>query len=478
MTDYDILPYPNYTFTQTHPDRLAAIARVFDVNSAPPESANVLEIGCARGSNILPMAESLPNASFLGIDSSPVQVEAAKKDLNATGLSNAEFICKDLRDVGDRKFDYIISHGVFSWVDSETQESIFSICEKNLKPGGVVYISYNTNPGWKTRSTIREMLLYHIDRSASPKAVVQQSRAFLRFLAETTNNKNDPYSLVLQRESEMIRQMPDGYFFHDHLEQENNPLYFHEFVERAAKHDLQYLADADLSTMTARDFSPETQDTLRVLSSGQLTRMEQYLDFLRNRPFRCSLLVRNGFAINRKVEVTAIQRLYVSANLEVADEDFKRPDGVTISVRSSSAQNLVKKVARLWPSRLPVSELSPGEQREALDLIFSGVLGINTLPSPAAAVMGELPLSSSVARVQASYSSVVSNLAHELVSLSPLAREVLKQCNGAMSLTGIQENIRGKLKSPTAGDKNQKLSISEREIAGALEELLRKALLK
>ena len=71
---YDLVPYPAASFPQTHPNRLAGIAKVFGIDSPLPSKARVLELGCADGGNILPMAQSLPDASFLGIDYSSKQI--------------------------------------------------------------------------------------------------------------------------------------------------------------------------------------------------------------------------------------------------------------------------------------------------------------------------------------------------------------------------------------------------------------------
>src|SRR5436309_1556438 len=80
--------------------------------------ARVLELGCAAGGNIIPLAARNPNASFIGIDLSSAQVESGRARIAQLGLSNIELRCESFSDAAapDAAFDYIVCHGVYSWV--------------------------------------------------------------------------------------------------------------------------------------------------------------------------------------------------------------------------------------------------------------------------------------------------------------------------------------------------------------------------
>ena len=73
-TSYDEMPYVDAAFPQTHPDRLATVARLFSISAPSVEACRVLELGCASGSNLTPMAIELPEATFVGIDLSALQI--------------------------------------------------------------------------------------------------------------------------------------------------------------------------------------------------------------------------------------------------------------------------------------------------------------------------------------------------------------------------------------------------------------------
>src|SRR5262249_1077167 len=145
------------------------------------------------------------------------------------------------------------------------QDKILDICARHLAPHGVAFISYNTFPGWHTNILIRDMLLYHVRRFAQPQERANQARALLNFLAEATAQQQNTFSSLLKDGLEHIRKVDNYYVVHDYLENVNEPLYFHQFVERLTGRDLQYLAEAEVHAMVAVRFPPAVVRTLETL---------------------------------------------------------------------------------------------------------------------------------------------------------------------------------------------------------------------
>src|SRR5262245_45785757 len=110
VTAYDAVPYASYAYFQSHPNRLAVVATLFGMTPAPLESCRVLELGCASGGNLIPIAEAFPQASFVGLDYSSRQVTDGNKTIEALGLKNIELHCQSIADVDASlgKFDYLI----------------------------------------------------------------------------------------------------------------------------------------------------------------------------------------------------------------------------------------------------------------------------------------------------------------------------------------------------------------------------------
>ncbi len=365
---YDDLPYDSHPFSQTHPSRLATVATLFGLPSAPVEKCRVLELGCAAGGNIAPLAELYPESEFVGIDLSGRQVADGERIVKAAGLKNITLRHASITDVDESygTFDYIICHGVFSWVPDDVRQKILSICSANLNPNGVGYVSYNTYPGWRMRGMIRDMMRFHAIRFETPARRVEQARALLDFLANSAKNDTGPYGTLLRQELEGLRHQSDNYLYHEHLEEVNDPLYFHQFIEMATKHNLRYLGEARLPTMVTANFSPDVRQAIATVASDQI-QIEQYLDFVRNRTFRETLLVRPQANPNWAIRPEAVRKLHITAAKKPGDDtiDPKSPDqatyttvtGMTLTTNSPILKAAFKVIAQKWPGSLSFAEL-------------------------------------------------------------------------------------------------------------------------
>src|SRR5262245_37668853 len=224
-TSYDEVPYPSLPYPYTHPDHLAAVATLLGLGPARADRCRVLELGCASGGNLIPLAYTYPDSSFLGIDLSVEQIRQGEELQSALGLGNVELRAMSILDVDDRfgTFDFIICHGVYSWVPEAVQDRILEVCARHLAPEGIGLVSYNTFPGWHMRGMIRAMMVLHDRRYRDhpPLERVAQARALLAFLAEAVPQENSPYSLLLRQHLELLSGCADPYFFHEHLEECN-----------------------------------------------------------------------------------------------------------------------------------------------------------------------------------------------------------------------------------------------------------------
>jgi SAM-dependent methyltransferase len=365
---YDELPYINRAFPQTLPDRLGTIAALFGLSPPDPESCRVLELGCASGDNLIPMALGQPRARFVGIDLSARQIEEAQQTAATLGLANIELSRRDLAEIDASwgAFDYIICHGVHSWVPPPARERILAICHDNLAPNGVAYVSYNTLPGWHVRGVVREMMVYHTAPFEGAAEKVRQARDLLDFVAQAVPPAQ-PWGMLLRQELDAIRNEPDGYLFHEHLEAVNDAVYFHAFAAAARRHGLEYLGEAEFGQMLLSGFPPQVAETLQRMGPD-IVRTEQYIDFLRNRPFRQTLLVRAGAPIERDlsgvvlgslVAASAVEAVSASPSLaEGAVEAFRAPNGVTHRIGDALTKAALLDLAQRWPSSVRVTELA------------------------------------------------------------------------------------------------------------------------
>lgn len=461
-TSYDEVPYTSYPYARSRPENLEVLARLFGMLPPDSEECRVLELGCAGGGNLIPLAATSPRASFLGVDLSRRQIDEGCDTIAALGLQNIRLEHRDIADVGrsDGPFDYVICHGVYSWVPQATQQKMLDICRDTLRPQGVAYVSYNTLPGWHMRGMVREMMNYHAEGFDDPASRVAQSRALLDFLLDAMPGDGSAYELLLNDELQVLRACEDSYLYHEHLEDVNEPIYFHQFVDRAAAAGLQFLAEAQLSDMVPNRFSEETQRTLSSIAPD-IIRMEQYLDFLRNRTFRHTLLCRRDVRLDRTIQPDRIRDLFVASPVSPAQPEadlrstedlvFEHPSGSTVEVQAPILKAALIHLGENWPHAVPYEQLrdharaevgdgpdsnggdSEDDQRLGhfmLECFAANVLELRARSDRFTCRVSQRPEAFAVARRQAEGGELATNLRHERVPLGQFDRRALRLLDG------------------------------------------------
>ena len=505
-TPYDAIPYPSNPFRQTRPERLAAVAKLFGLDSPPAESCRVLELGCSIGGNLIAMAQDYPGSSFVGIDASSRQIAEGWKMVDALGLKNIQLKHLDMLDVaGDfGEFDYIVSHGVYSWVPPRVQNKMLEICQRHLSPKGVAYISYNTYPGWHIRGVVRDMMFYRGTHFADPQARLAQAKSLVGFVAEATKGADTPYQRLLQSELKHIGQMEDYYLHHEHLEQHNQPLYFHDFASRLSVNGLQYLGDADFSTMVSTNFAPEVAKKLHELGAHDIVQMEQYMDFVRCRYFRKSLVCRSAVRLNRTLTPIMVRGFLLSSEAAPAGQagetqSFRTPGGHSITCRSPLTKAALSVLHQEWPMPVAFGDLyrraGGGDEAaeeflagEMLTCMAAGVVEWRLSPAPFTTTVEPTPAASAFARLQAERGYKVTNMRGETVTLDEIHRQTLKELDGKRDLGQITDRLmsavkRGELvlqrdsdKSPVTNEKEMRELLGQ-ALAKVLGNLAKRALL-
>lgn len=295
---YDETPYPSHAITETHPGRMAAIAALLGIPTTDVAHARVLELGCARGGNLLPMAASLPDATFIGVDLSPVQIAEAEDRRRDAGLTNARFLVADLGNLPDDlgTFDFIVCHGVLSWVPEETQRAVFRVLAERLTPAGVGFVSYNVLPGFRLRQITRDLLrFYASDPALEATPPLGRLAVALEKLREVGGlDHESTFHLALREEAANLARCSPAYVLHEHLEDTNTPLSFTEFARAADEHGLAWLAECPLHRTWPDD--ARGRGSLDLVgdrrSREAVLRGQSEVDLRLGRPFRRSLVVR------------------------------------------------------------------------------------------------------------------------------------------------------------------------------------------
>ena len=296
QTIYSELGYKSMPFPYTTPATLEAYAALVGVSAPNPKTARVLELGATYGGNIISQALFNPDATFVGIELSQEQVEKGNEVIANAGLTNVSLIQSDIASIGSEigTFDYIIAHGVYSWVDDGVKEALLHLIDEHLAEDGIAYISYNTYPGWHTMEEVRQLMMF----SNRDKTQLNHKEKVLhgKTIGSIVGSQILKYDNLKERNSKFlgalrsVMQKDEYYVGHDHLEPNNDPVYFYQFNDHLGAHNLVYLCDADLTLSMVRSFDADIADTLDKLALNDHVAQEQYLDFILDTTFRKSII--------------------------------------------------------------------------------------------------------------------------------------------------------------------------------------------
>jgi SAM-dependent methyltransferase len=324
-TAYDRVRYPGKFYPQSSVDRLATLSRLHGLQSASPHSSRVLELGCGDGGNLIPQAMQFPDAQFVGVDLAASAIEAGRVVIEQLGIRNIQLIAADLAefDPAGQLFDYVVAHGVLSWVPAPVRDRLMQLCGECLTPQGVAYISYATLPGGYVRNVPRDLMRFHTRHIADAQDKAHGAREVIEFVKSALPATSFVRELI---DREMAgTEGKDFFLLHDLLADENEPLYFLDFMEAAAEAGLQYLSEAELSEASMSGLPPAVQRQLEQVPS-RLER-EQYLDFIHLRRFRQTLLCRNGLSLDLNVTPDRLNGIFISSPVQpaTAGTDIRAP---------------------------------------------------------------------------------------------------------------------------------------------------------
>lgn len=425
---YDETPYASHPFPQTAPERLEGIATLFGLAPAAPATARVLELGCAAGGNIIPFALRHPGAHVVGLDLSAVQIAQGLARMHALDIGNLELRQMNLEDVDASlgSFDYIICHGVYSWVPDSVRQAIMRICSAHLAPGGIAYVSFNTYPGWKAREIVRDAMLFRAEARSSPADKLAYARGMLDFLVQMSQ-EGSLLRKALDEVMPTIESAGPAYLMHEFLEHCNQPMYFRDFIASARAQGLDYLGDADPQSMFVSNQGTKVAEPLLKEAGNDQVLMEQYLDFLTNRSFRRSLLVH---AAHRKDVKYRLDVLYMDKLHYAWAEDPQTQTGTPRAALFSAMAAVHAALDAAFPATLSFAELSTVAEPSAAtacveELIITGRVRYVRRPVACASAAKVAAGQAVVHPAAALQPGAACNIWHQLVNLSAAEHELL-----------------------------------------------------
>lgn len=447
---YDAIPYTSKPFPQSRPNLLAGIARLFGLESVPLSQARVLELGCASGGNIIPLAAANPSGTYVGYDISPKQVEDANRRIAALGLENIEIRCGSLTEIGPQhgEFDFIISHGVFSWIPEEVQEDLLRVSAQNLSPLGIAYVSYNVLPGWRVWQSLRDAFLLMIPDGQSESARVAMARDLMAFMKDNCPDRS-PYGEVLRGSFDRLKDFPDDYIAHEYLEDANLPSSFRDFLDRAHAHGLSYLGETDLWLMFPGNYGAHFAKEMLKRTASDIVSVEQMLDVMTGRTFRQTLLVHKDrqSSIKRRIDPASMEGLHLapsnSLRLERKGDETHLLDEANrmMGTRSPVVAKAMERVLAAMPGTTSLDECAKGSTETERAQIAEALMRLTVtgmaLPVAEPVRVGRFcnrPSASRLARGDAAAGlSETTSLRHDAVKVDPACLHLLPMIDGTRS---------------------------------------------
>jgi methyltransferase-like protein/2-polyprenyl-3-methyl-5-hydroxy-6-metoxy-1,4-benzoquinol methylase len=476
MEDYDYISYESLAFADTHPDRLAVLGQIFGLQPTPIDTCRVLELGCAEGGNLIPMAWSLPNAQFVGIDLSVAQTKTGSNMIAALGLGNIVIQQGNILDLTTQigTFDYIIAHGVLSWVDAPVREKLMASIRELLSDNGLAYVSYNVNPGWRLRGALRDLMLYHVRDIKHPLQRLERTQELLRLVEPCIRGAENPLARYMTEQIKKLASEDPSYLYHEYLESTNQPMLFSEFVGLAKRHAMQYVCDSELYTMFGSSLGEEAATFIERFET--LEEQEQYMDFLRGRGFRQSIICHENATPNYDIDLSRLEQFSVYADVmpsstvdlrQTVRESFVSSNGEQFSISDPLTKASLRYLGEVYPNSVPLEQLrhsavqrlpgsavkEPTEQSEVwlgelFNLFANGAIGVSTQSKCYPEPNFDTPMISALGRMQAENGNKnLTTVWHSNLDVDAFALRLIHYLDGVHSLDDIVELMTGEVNS-------------------------------
>ena len=387
---YDQLPYRCQPIEWTAPERLALTSLLHQGPAPNLRQYRVLELGCGDGSNLLPLAYYRPQASFVGIDGAVSQIQLAQQRLQQLQLPNVAFLALDFLQADaqlEGQFDFIIPHGVFSWVPDAVRDALFALCQRRLRDDGLLYLNYNTLPGWNVRGMVRDYLRGLGDAGQSLMQQARAAQTAAAKMAQSLATDPHPFSQLLANEFQFVCDNHVSYVAHEYLAQYNCAYWRSEFLALAANYGFHCVADADYNYPSGRVDSALPARLTAMGLAGPV--LENTTDLVSYRQLHTPILSRQPVAAQQPA-TALLSRLLVASNLQPLGPQqpfwFQHPNGYQVEAKDAVMAAALNRLAGTWPHAIAIAELLGENENHLADLKLlhdNGLLELRLPEAPA-----------------------------------------------------------------------------------------------
>jgi SAM-dependent methyltransferase len=450
--DYDTVAYPTPLLPIQGPDRLAAATLLQGFVPPPPQTASVLEIGCAVGYNLLAAAAADPGGRYVGFDLSEKAIAAGRQLAADAGLANVVLERGDIltwpRD--GARFDYITCHGLYTWVPEHVRGPLLELIGALLAPGGVAYVSYDCMPGTAGKDEIVEFLRRATSGISDPRERIRTAIAIGNTL-KRHQREGSRIKPLLETLTMAAEKHPGEYFFHDWLAEFYSSTSLEDFVGVARSHGLELIGDAGLRDLHEADLDENARELLAAAEGDRVTRNVVF-DLLRgDHSFRTDLLVRSDAPPPaRKDPMPHLSFSFDGARREIDGDGrkailYSNGRSGQLTLTDPTEQSVLDAIDTAYPRRLSYQEImaASGAEESKVRRVLAwgctlGIVDFHAAPAACTFDPGERPRASGLARAVAQGNDWTISLRHSRIPINdPVTRRFLILCDGSRTLPEI-----------------------------------------
>jgi len=287
-----------------------------------PRVRRYLELGCGQGVSLNIHAAASP-ASYVGVDFNPTHAAAANAMAEASGAdvqvhddSFAEFEQRLRSEPGARGFDVIAMHGVWSWVSAENRDTLLRILRLALRPGGVVYLSYNALPGWAGFMPLRELMVEHAACRGGPSGGVAAAIGATRTLFEAAPDVLRQQGGLAQRMQGLGEHNP-SYLTHEYFNADWAPMSVIDLLRHASEAKLEFACSATLlEHASVLNIPAPLRAALAELPTQRLQLAA--LSWAMQQTFRRDLLLRGSAPLGAAEQAGRLRQTHIALQIEAS----------------------------------------------------------------------------------------------------------------------------------------------------------------
>lgn len=365
MLIFDSRPDP-----ERHPDRMRTLARLKGLNPTAVSKATILDIGCGTGLDLLAHAIAFPTAKFIGLDIAAEFINLGKQIIKELKLENVQLVCGDIKEYKtDLRFDYIICHGVYSWVNSELQQSLLSVIQSTLEPTGIAYISYNSLPGWHYRRVVQRLIKLFDDQKLAVQQRVDLAINSMNKALLGLSDMSDHQTECLRNELQSCLKQSPAFIYHELLNFDCTAEYLEDFARKAADYRLRYFADGRPTRIREHRYTEaERKRAAQLGLAGQNPeKIEQFWDLLQPLALRGALFCHADQAVSSAPEYSHVMQMYISSALVAESKDvdlagtrtetFRDARDLLVEVSDPILKSILTGLSGNWPKAVAVKEI-------------------------------------------------------------------------------------------------------------------------